>query len=157
VLILRWWLFPSPRCAHEATAFSQIWRVVRLHGPRRPLGQPFNKLPKIGVLWHAANAEDEALGLGTLARGFSDLGYSDGKNIALYHKFPAEAAERFASLSSELAAVPVDVLVAVTQPAALAQRARTKNGDVRYLVAVGGKSVANIPFLDTGSYEGGRC
>jgi putative ABC transport system substrate-binding protein len=77
------------------------------------------------VLWHAANAEDEAFGLGALTRGFSDLGYIDGKNIVLHHRFPAEAAERFTSLAAELAAVPVDVLLAVTQPAALAAQGAT--------------------------------
>jgi putative ABC transport system substrate-binding protein len=89
-------------------------------------GQPIKKLPKVGVLWHAASAEEEAIGLGALTRGFSDLGYVEGKTIALHHRFPAELTERFESLSAELAAIPVDVLVAVTQPAALAaQRATT--------------------------------
>jgi putative ABC transport system substrate-binding protein len=79
--------------------------------PLAAVGQPIKKMPKVGVLWHAANAEEEALGLGALTRGFRDLGYTDGKNIALHHRFPAELTERFASLSAELAAVPVDVLV----------------------------------------------
>jgi putative ABC transport system substrate-binding protein len=82
--------------------------------------------PKVGVLWHAGSAEEEAIYLGALNQGFKDLGYIDGKTIALEHRFPAEKPERFANLAAELAAVPVDVLVAVTHPAAeAAARATT--------------------------------
>jgi putative ABC transport system substrate-binding protein len=77
-------------------------------------------LPKVGVLWHAGSAEEEAIYLRALKQGFSDLGYVDGKSIALVHRFPDERPERFVSLAGELAAIPVDVLIAVTQPAALA-------------------------------------
>jgi putative tryptophan/tyrosine transport system substrate-binding protein len=88
--------------------------------------QPTKKIPKVGVLWHAGSAEEEAIYLGALKLGFNDLGYIDGKTIALEHRFPNEQPERFASLAAELAALPVDVLVAVTLPAALAaQRATT--------------------------------
>ncbi|MFL6826486.1 MAG: ABC transporter substrate-binding protein [Bradyrhizobium sp.] len=84
-------------------------------------------MPKIGVLWHAGSAEEEAIYLRALNQGFNDLGYIDGKTIALDHRFPAEQPERFASLAVELAAIPVDVLVAVTQAAAqAAARATTK-------------------------------
>src|SRR3954447_18691141 len=84
-------------------------------------------LPKVGVLWHAGSAEEEAIYLRALNQGFNEQGYTDGKTIALDHRFPAEQPERFASLAIELAAVPVDVLVAVTQAAAqAAARATTK-------------------------------
>src|SRR5207302_5632153 len=66
---------------------------------------------------------------------------------ALHHRFPAELTERFASLSAELAAIPVDVLVAVTQPAALAaQRATTVTPIVFILVPepVGSKLVDSL-------------
>jgi putative ABC transport system substrate-binding protein len=45
--------------------------------------QPTNKKPKVGVLWHAGSAEEEAVYLAALEQGFSDLGYIDGKTIAL--------------------------------------------------------------------------
>jgi ABC-type uncharacterized transport system substrate-binding protein len=84
-------------------------------------------VPKVGVLWHAGGAEEEATYLRALNQGFSDLGFVDGNTIALDHRFPDERPERFASLAGELAAIPVDVLVAVTLPAALAAaRATTK-------------------------------
>src|SRR3954447_2221017 len=85
------------------------------------------RTPKVGVLWHAGSAEEEAIYIRALNQGFNEQGYTDGKTIALDHRFPAEQPEVFSRLAVELAAVPVDVLVAVTQAAAqAAARATTK-------------------------------
>ena len=84
------------------------------------------KKPTIGVLWHAGSEQEEAPFLNALRQGLRDLGYLEGQNIAIENRFPAEQYERFNALASELAGLNVDVLVAVTQPAALAaQRATT--------------------------------
>ena len=93
--------------------------------PLTARGQPAKKIPKVGVLWHAGSAEEEAIYLRALNQGFSNLGYVEGKSIVLEHRFPDERPERFVSMAIELAALPVDVLVAVTQPAALAAAAAT--------------------------------
>ena len=78
------------------------------------------------MLWHAANASEEAPYLGPFRQGLNDLGYVELKNIALEDRFAAEHYERFDGLAAELVQLKVDVLVAVTQPAALAaQRATT--------------------------------
>jgi putative ABC transport system substrate-binding protein len=45
--------------------------------------QPALKRPKVGVLWHAGNEQEEAIYLGALRQGLADLGYIDGKNIVL--------------------------------------------------------------------------
>ena len=83
-------------------------------------------LRKIGVLWHAASAEDEAVYLGALREGLADLGYTEGRDIVLENRFPAEKSERFISLAAELVQLKPDVLVAVSRPAAMgAQRATT--------------------------------
>ena len=88
--------------------------------------QPTKKPPRVGVLWHAGSAEEEAIYLGALLEGLTGLGYIDGKTIALEHRFPNEQPERFVSLAAELAALKPDVLIAVTQQAAVAaQRATT--------------------------------
>jgi putative ABC transport system substrate-binding protein len=94
--------------------------------PLAARAQPTQKMPKVGVLWHAGSAEEEAIYLGELQQGLNGLGYVDGKTIALENRFPNEQPERFVSLAAELAALKVDVLVAVTQQAATAaQRATT--------------------------------
>ena len=83
-------------------------------------------IPRIGVLWHAANEDQEAPYLGPFRQGLNDLGYVESKNIALENRFAAEHYERFDGLAAELVKLKVDVLVAVTLPAALAaQRATT--------------------------------
>jgi putative tryptophan/tyrosine transport system substrate-binding protein len=88
--------------------------------------QQRGRVPRIGVLWHAANAEQEAIYLGALEKGLTDLGYVAGRTITLEHRFPNEQPDRFASLAAELVALKVDVLIAVTPLAALAaQRATT--------------------------------
>ena len=46
-------------------------------------GLPAKKIPKVGVLWHAGSAAEEAIYLRALNQGFSSLGYVDGKSIVL--------------------------------------------------------------------------
>jgi len=82
--------------------------------------QQGGKSPKIGVLWHAGSAEEEKIPLGGLVEGFKDLGYVDGRNIVLEHRFPNEQPERFFNLAAELVQIKVDVLIAVTRQAAVA-------------------------------------
>ena len=49
-----------------------------------------SKIPVVGVLWHAGSAEEEEVYLSVLRKAFHDLGYIEGKNIQLEHRFPAE-------------------------------------------------------------------
>jgi putative ABC transport system substrate-binding protein len=71
-------------------------------------------MPRVGVLWHAANAKAEEEYLGALTKAFHELGYFEGKNIDLEHRFPAEQPERFRAFAQDLAESKVDVIVAVT-------------------------------------------
>jgi putative ABC transport system substrate-binding protein len=83
-------------------------------------------VPRIGVLWHAGSAEEEAVPLTAFMLGLHDLGYVEGRNIVLEHRFPAERPERFESFAAELVQLKVDILVAAGQQPALAlQRATT--------------------------------
>jgi ABC-type uncharacterized transport system substrate-binding protein len=81
--------------------------------------QSTNKIPVVGVLWHAGSAEEEETYLSVLVKAFNDLGYVDGKNIHLNHRFPAENPERFRILARELADAKPDVIIAVSNFAAL--------------------------------------
>ena len=90
---------------------AAAWPIV---GP----AQQSNKRPKIGVLWHAGSADEEAVYLNALRNGLNDFGYIDGKNIVLENRFPAEKPERFPVLARERVALHPDVLVAVTGRAA---------------------------------------
>ncbi len=109
--------------------------------------QQARKMPRVGVLWHAGSAEEEAIYLGALLDGFKAIGYVEGRTIALEHRFPNEMPERFVSLAAELAALKPDVLVAVTRPAAVAaQRATTSIPTVFIVVPdpIGTKLVSSL-------------
>jgi putative ABC transport system substrate-binding protein len=95
-----------------------------------PLGvraQQTARVPRIGVLWHAGSAKEEGSNFSALVAGFSDVGYVDGRNIFLEHRFPNELPERFRSMAAELVASGVDVLVTVgANTAPYAKEATTK-------------------------------
>ncbi len=75
--------------------------------------QSSNKIPVVGVLWHAGSAEEEDVYLSVLVKAFNDLGYVDGKNIHLDHRFPAENPDRFRALARELVEERPDVIISV--------------------------------------------
>jgi ABC-type uncharacterized transport system substrate-binding protein len=81
--------------------------------------QSSNKIPLVGVLWHAGSAEEEEVYLSVLVKAFDDLGYVEGKNIHLDHRFPAENPDRFRALAQELVDEKPDVIIAVTNFGAL--------------------------------------
>ena len=82
--------------------------------PLASLAQQTRKVPRIGVLWHAANAEEEDAYLSVVTKAFADLGYVDGKNIQLEHRFPAEQPDRFRAFAREFVESKVDAIIAVT-------------------------------------------
>jgi len=102
--------------------------------PRAACAQRGRRVPRVGVLWHAGSAEEEAIYLGAFLQGLNGLGYVDGRTIVLEHRFPNEMPERFLSLANELAALDIDVLVAVTRPAALAAQRATKTIPIVFIV-----------------------
>src|ERR671912_562493 len=84
------------------------------------------RVPLIGVLWHAATPEEEAIYLEPLKNGLADVGYVQGKDYKLVETYAAEKYERFNANAALLVEKKVDVIVAVTGPAtAAAQRATT--------------------------------
>jgi putative tryptophan/tyrosine transport system substrate-binding protein len=76
--------------------------------------QSSNALPTVGVLWHAGSAEEEDVYLSVLVKAFNDLGYVEGKNIHLDHRFPNENPDRFRALAQELVDEKPDAIIAVT-------------------------------------------
>ena len=66
------------------------------------------------MLWHAGSAEEEDVYLSVLVKAFNDLGYVEGKNIRLEHRFPAENPEQFRKLGQELVDAHPAVLMAIT-------------------------------------------
>jgi putative ABC transport system substrate-binding protein len=98
---------------------ATVWPLAaQAHQAKRTL--------RIGVLWHAANAEEEDVYLSVVTKAFADLGYVDGKNIELVHRFPAEQPERFRAFAREFAESKVDAIIAVTSLGAREAKLATK-------------------------------
>jgi putative tryptophan/tyrosine transport system substrate-binding protein len=92
--------------------------------------------PRIGMLWHAGSAEEEAVYLAAFRQGLADFGYVEGKNIVVEHRFPAEKPERFQSMATELVGLKMDVLVAAGQPPALALQRATETIPIVFVAGV---------------------
>jgi putative tryptophan/tyrosine transport system substrate-binding protein len=128
-----------------------IRRVLRGHMQRRdfitlvggsamawPLAaraQGTGKIPRIGILWHAGSAAEEAIFLAAFRQGLADVGYVEGRNIIAEHRFPAELPDRFQSMAAELVGLKMDVLVAAGQPPALALQQATKTIPIVFVAA----------------------
>lgn len=70
----------------------------------------------LGVASHAGYARE----IEALLRGLRQLGYEEGKNIALYYQFAEGDYDRLPALASELVTVKVDVIVTHSTPGARA-------------------------------------
>jgi putative ABC transport system substrate-binding protein len=102
--------------AGAATAFATWSLAARAQA---------TKTPVIGVLWHAENAEGELGRIEALRGGLKDLGRVEGKNIKIIDTYAAEHYERFDINAGNLVRIPVDLLFAHTQPAAMAAHRAT--------------------------------
>jgi putative tryptophan/tyrosine transport system substrate-binding protein len=103
------------------------------------------RVPKVGVLWHAADKDGEWPYYGCLLDGFQELGYTSGK-IELIHRFPNEKPEQFQSMAAELVALAPDVLVGVGGAAPYVKKATSTIPMVFMYVAdpIGAKLVESI-------------
>jgi putative tryptophan/tyrosine transport system substrate-binding protein len=96
--------------------------------------QQTRKIARIGVLWHAGSAEEEAVFLRPLVEGLAKLGYVDGQNVTFEHRFPAEQPERFKAMAAELAQLNLDVVVTSAAAAAYAAKAAMTTTPIVFIV-----------------------
>jgi putative tryptophan/tyrosine transport system substrate-binding protein len=89
---------------------------------------------RIGVLWHAETPEQEAIYQEPLKKGLSDLGYAEGRDYELVETYAAERYERFNANAAKLVEMKVDVIVAVTGPAAAAAQRATATVPIVFVV-----------------------
>jgi putative ABC transport system substrate-binding protein len=116
--------------AGSATAYAALQSRVAQ-------SQPVGPKPRVGMLWHAGSAEEESVYLAAFRQGLADVGYIEGRNIIVEHRFPAEKPERFKSMAAELVGLKPDVLIGAGQPPALALQ----------------RATASIPIVFVGAYD----
>jgi putative ABC transport system substrate-binding protein len=75
----------------QRRAFITLLGGAAATWPQAVLAQQTGKIPRIGVLWHAGSAEEEGPYFRGLIEGLRGLGYIDGRNIILEHRFPGES------------------------------------------------------------------
>ena len=105
------------------------------------------KVPRVGVLWHAGNAEQEGTNYKAVVKGFADIGYIDRKTVVLEHRFPNEQPAQFRSMAAELVASGIDVLVAIGANAPPYAKEATKTIPVVFALMpdpIGSKLVNNL-------------
>jgi putative ABC transport system substrate-binding protein len=91
-----------------------------------PVGaEQAKKIPRIGILSLDEDSKIPGPHVEALRRGLRELGYVEGKNIALEYRYAEGKNERFPVLVAELVQIKVDVLVLRAQPAIRAAKRAT--------------------------------
>ncbi len=116
--------------------------------------QSSSKIPVVGVLWHAGSAEEEDVYLSVLVKAFNDLGYVEGKNIHLDHRFPAENPDRFRILAQELVNEKPDVIIAVSNLGTVEVKRATNTIPIVFVLA---QDPLRDRFVESLSHPGGNA
>jgi len=113
-----------------------------------------NKIPVVGVLWHAGSAEEEDVYLSVLRKAFNDLGYIEGKNIVLEHRYPAEQPDRFRTFAQELVESNPDAIIAVTSLGAAELKKLTNTIPIVFILAA---DPVGFGFVESLARPGGNA
>jgi putative tryptophan/tyrosine transport system substrate-binding protein len=90
-------------------------------------------MPEVGFL-HARSPDDTALQVAALRRGLAEIGYIEGQSVTIEYRFALGQYDRLPMMGEELARRPVAVLVAGSDPAALAAKAATTTIPIAFAV-----------------------
>jgi putative ABC transport system substrate-binding protein len=93
------------------------------------------RVPRVGYVFATTSSEGQDL-LRAIREGLRELGYMEGRSIALEVRWAEGRYERLPALVAELVHLKVDILVVATTPGALAAKSATSTIPV-VMVAVG--------------------
>jgi ABC-type uncharacterized transport system substrate-binding protein len=91
--------------------------------PLAALAQNSAKVPRVGYLGYSAAGLEQHL-LTTFEKGLADVGYVEGKNLAIEYRSEGKL-ERLPELAAQLVALNIDVIVTLATPGALAAKNAT--------------------------------
>jgi putative ABC transport system substrate-binding protein len=92
-------------------------------------------LPRIGVLWAGSGSDNQA-SLNAFRQGLRELGYVEGRSIAIEYRWGEGKYEQLPKLAAELVHLKMDVIVAMNAPAAEAAKQATKQTPIVIAVLV---------------------
>jgi len=86
--------------------------------------QQAKKVPRIGILFGGSSSR-YSVRVEAFRQRLKELGYIEGKNIAIEYQYADGKADRLLSLATELVLLKVDVIVATSTPSVLATQKAT--------------------------------
>ena len=98
--------------------------LALLAAPFAVEAQPTRKIPRVGVL--GGQSPESSPPIFALREGLRDLGYVEGRNIAIEWRWARGKLERFPDLAADLVQLKVDVIVVATTPGAQAAQRATR-------------------------------
>jgi putative ABC transport system substrate-binding protein len=111
------------------------------------------KIPRIGYVSGTGDPSNPGPNLESFREGMRELGYIDGKNIAIEYRYAQGNNERFASLATELVQLKLDVIVIVALPAIRAAKQATNT--IPIVIVTSDDPVAN-GLVDSLARPGGN-
>ena len=93
-------------------------------------------MPRVGYLFATTSSENQDL-VKAIREGLRELGYVEGRTIALEIRWAEGRYERLPALVAELVHLKVDILVVATTPGALAAKSASDSTIPVVMVAVG--------------------
>jgi putative tryptophan/tyrosine transport system substrate-binding protein len=119
--------------------FIKVVAGMAVASPLDLYAQPLPKIARIGFLG-SASASGSAKAVEALRSGLRDLGYVEGKNIAIEFRWAEGRYDRLADLVAELVRLDVDVIVTHGTPGTAAAKQVTSTTPI--VMAISGDAVA---------------
>ena len=91
-------------------------------------------VPVIGFLSSLSKAQNDLMA--AWRRGLSETGYAEGKNVAVEYRFAEGQYDRLAAFATEFVRRPVNLIVALAPPAALAAKVATTTIPIVFVVGL---------------------
>ena len=118
----------------DRRAFLGAATLSLLAQPLAAEGQQSSKVSRIGLLM-IDSPVGNAPRLAAFQQSLRDLGYVEGRNLAIEYRWAEGRVERFPELAVQLVRLKVDVIVATSTPAALAARDATRTIPIVFVTA----------------------
>jgi ABC-type uncharacterized transport system substrate-binding protein len=117
-----------------------------LAAPRAAEAQPAGRLPTIGFLG-SGTAAAQSQWTAAFVQRLRDLGWTEGRNVAIEYRWAEGRSERFADIAAEFVRLKVDVILTHNTPPALAAKRATSAIPIVFATAgdpVGSGIVASL-------------